>query len=152
MHSIGMSAKSSGKATRRRQENGAFHQTPSRQIALPFINRTPDTKVSLLADYKGICQELSPTFVRSCVFCSPLDRATREEMIDIPVCIHEESKLIFCGVHYLTVSVYTKTTIHLCQCQQIVVNYCCKGTAAHLHDYDVTILLVLTFVVLLFSQ
>jgi len=30
-----------------------------------------------------------------------------------PLQVKKSSKLIFCGVYYLTVLVYTKTTIHL---------------------------------------
>ena len=49
--------------------------------------------------------------VRSAIYL----RATREKN-DPLVCIREVKKsstLIFCGVHYLTILVYTKTTIHL---------------------------------------
>jgi len=42
-------------------------------------------------------------------------RATREKWRPSlrPLKVKKSSKLIFCGVYYLTVLVYTKTTIHL---------------------------------------
>ena len=42
-------------------------------------------------------------------------RATREKMASglRPWQVKKSSKLIVCGVYYLTVLVYTKTTIHL---------------------------------------
>ena len=49
------------------------------------------------------------------ISCAIYFRATREKMVfDLhPWQVKKSSKLIVCGVYYLTVLVYTKTTIHL---------------------------------------
>ena len=49
------------------------------------------------------------------ISCAIYLRATREKMAsDLNAWrVNKSSKLIVCGVYYLTVLVYTKTTIHL---------------------------------------
>ena len=49
------------------------------------------------------------------ISCAIYLRATREKMASglHPWQVKKSSKLIVCGVYYLTVLVYTKTTIHL---------------------------------------
>ena len=49
------------------------------------------------------------------ISCAIYLRATREKWRPglHPWQVKKSSKLIFCGVYYLTVLVYTKTTIHL---------------------------------------
>ena len=49
------------------------------------------------------------------ISCAIYLRATREKMVSgwHPWQAKKSSKLIVCGVYYLTVLVYTKTTIHL---------------------------------------
>ena len=49
------------------------------------------------------------------ISCAFYLRATREKMASglHPLQVKKSSKLIVCGVYYLTVLVYTKTTIHL---------------------------------------
>ena len=45
------------------------------------------------------------------ISCAIYLRATREKMASVT--IEEIIQIIVCGVYYLTVLVYTKTTIHL---------------------------------------
>ena len=54
-------------------------------------------------------------FVKLRISCAIYLRATREKMAPglHPWQVKKSSKLIVCGVYYLTVLVYTKTTIHL---------------------------------------
>ena len=54
-------------------------------------------------------------FVKLGISCAIHLRATREKMASglHPRQVKKSSKLIVCGVYYLTVLVYTKTTIHL---------------------------------------
>ena len=49
------------------------------------------------------------------ISCAIYLRATREKTASglHPLQVKKSSKLIVCGVYYLTVLVYTKTTIHL---------------------------------------
>ena len=49
------------------------------------------------------------------ISCAIYLRATREKMASglHPWQVKKSAKLIVCGVYYLTVLVYTKTTIHL---------------------------------------
>ena len=52
-------------------------------------------------------------------------RATQEKMASglHQWQVKKSSKLIVCGVYYLTVSVYTKTTIHLSVCYSAVLHF-----------------------------
>ena len=53
--------------------------------------------------------------VKLWISCAIYIRATRAKMASglHPWQVRKSSKLIVCGVYYLTVLVYTKTTIHL---------------------------------------
>ena len=53
--------------------------------------------------------------VKLWISCAIYLRATREKMPSglNPLQVKKSSKLIVCGVYYLTVLVYTKTTIYL---------------------------------------
>ena len=57
----------------------------------------------------------SDWFVKLRIPCAIYLQATREKMASglHPWQAKKSSKLIVCGVYYLTVLVYTKTTIHL---------------------------------------
>ena len=54
-------------------------------------------------------------FVKLRISCAIYLRATEEKMASrfAPVTSEEMIQINFCGVYYLTVLVYTKTTIHL---------------------------------------